>query len=153
MKHERETLGAVVDARSSALNPLSDAMQKLIAEQEKASEGAEKTNLEDEAALKKLSDMHQTLGNSLKNLIAVSENYPDLRSADQFLTLQAQLEGTENRINVARMDFNLSVEEFNSSIRRLPGSLVAGIGNFKRKAYFQTEAGQDSPVKVTFDKE
>ncbi|WP_328985468.1 LemA family protein [Thiorhodovibrio winogradskyi] len=81
-------------------------------------------------------------------MLATLEAYPDLRSADQFLALQAELEGTENRVNVARMRFNDVVEDFNGAIRRLPGSLVAGIGNLQRKAYFTADAGDEQAVQV-----
>ena len=93
---------------------------------------------------------HVPLGGSLKNLIAIAESYPNLRAADSFLSLQAQLEGTENRINVARMEFNESVGTYNSSIRRLPGTLIASLSDFKRKAYFETEGNADEPVDVEF---
>ena len=73
-----------------------------------------------------------------------------MRSGDQFLSLQAQLEGTENRINVARMEFNESVGAYNSAIRRLPGTLIASFGDFKRKAYFETEGDAGEPVRVQF---
>lgn len=153
MKHERETLTDITDERGDALNPLADAVEKLISEQTQAAEGADKVTIENEEDLQKLAQMQNTLNNSLKNLIAVSEDYPDLRSADQFLSLQSQLEGTENRINIARMNFNDAVKDFNSAIRRLPGSLIAGLGNFKRKAYFQTESGDDAPTQIDFQQE
>lgn len=151
MQHERETLTGVIEKRADALNPLADAVARLIADQQRAAEqnGAE---LDDEDALSRLAQAQAVVGGSLKNLVAVAENYPDLRSGDQFLSLQAQLEGTENRINVARMEFNQSVGDYNSAIRRLPGTLVAGMANFKRKAYFETKEGADAPVKVDFDR-
>ena len=152
MRHERETLTGVVGERADALNPLADAMDRLIADQQRAAEqsGAE---LDDEDALARLAQAQTVLGGSLKNLVAVAESYPTLRSGDQFLSLQAQLEGTENRINVARMEFNQSVGDYNSAIRRLPGTLIARMANFKRKAYFETEDGADAPVKVEFDRD
>ncbi len=150
MKHERETLTAVVDERGDALNPLEDAMNRLLADQQSAAnqEGAAPS---DEQALTRLAQAQQVLGGSLKNLIAVAESYPNLRSADQFLSLQAQLEGTENRINVARMEFNESVGTYNSAIRRLPGTLIAGLADFKRKAYFETEGAAGEAVAVQFE--
>lgn len=150
MRHERETLTAIADQRGDALNPLEDAMSRLIADQQSASsqEGAAP---DDGEALARLAQAQQVLGGSLKNLIAVAESYPNLRSGDQFLSLQAQLEGTENRINVARMEFNESVGTFNSAIRRLPGSLIAALGDFKRKAYFEAEADARAPVAVEFE--
>jgi LemA protein len=150
MRHERETLAAVADERGDALNPLADAMSRLIADQQSAAaqDGAAP---DDEQALARLAQAQQVLGGSLKNLIAVAEAYPTLRSADQFLSLQAQLEGTENRINVARMEFNEAVGTYNSSIRRLPGTLIASLSDFKRKAYFETEGDASRPVAVEFD--
>lgn len=152
MRHERETLAGVVEKRADALNPLADAMDRLIADQQRAAEegGAP---LDDERALSRLAQSQSVLGGSLKHLVAVAESYPNLRSGDQFLSLQAQLEGTENRINVARMEFNQSVGDYNSAIRRLPGTLVAGMANFKRKAYFETEDGADAPVRVDLDRD
>ncbi len=79
------------------------------------------------------------MGRSVGNLFAVVEAYPELRSADQFLELQAQLEGTENRINVARQRFNDAVGDFNGTMRKLPWSLVASVGSFQRKAYFRSD--------------
>jgi LemA protein len=150
MRHERETLTAVADERGDALNPLEDAMSRLIADQQSAA-GQEGAAPDDQQALARLAQAQQVLGGSLKNLIAVAEAYPTLRSADQFLSLQAQLEGTENRINVARMEFNEAVGTYNSSIRRLPGTLIAALSDFKRKAYFETEGDAGRPVDVEFD--
>lgn len=152
MRHERETLAGVVEKRADALNPLADAMDRLIADQQRAAEEGGAA-LDDEQALSRLAQSQAVLGGSLKHLVAVAESYPNLRSGDQFLSLQAQLEGTENRINVARMEFNQSVGDYNSAIRRLPGTLIAGMANFKRKAYFQTEDGADAPVRVDLDRD
>jgi LemA protein len=150
MKHERETLTAIVDERGDALNPLEEAMSRVLADQQNAA--AQEGGAPDDAqALARLAQAQQVLGGSLKNLIAVAESYPNLRSGDQFLSLQAQLEGTENRINVARMEFNDAVGAYNSSIRRLPGTLVAALGDFKRKAYFETEGDAGKPVDVEFE--
>jgi LemA protein len=150
MRHERETLRDVVGERADGLSPLGDAMNAVIEGQQRAAQ-QEGAALDDEAALARLAEAQQQLGGSIRSLIAVAESYPSLRAADQFLALQAQLEGTENRINVARMQFNQSVGDYNSAIRRLPGTLIAGLGNFKRKGYFQTEGEAGSPVRVEFD--
>jgi LemA protein len=150
MKHERETLTAIADERGDALNPLEDAMSRLLSDQQSAA-AQESAAPDDQQALARLAHAQQVLGGSLKNLIAVAESYPTLRSGDQFLSLQAQLEGTENRINVARMEFNESVGTYNSSIRRLPGTLIAGLGDFKRKAYFETEGQAGEPVGIEFE--
>jgi LemA protein len=138
MKHERETLAATTAQRSDALHPLEEAMSRVIADQQSAAEQKGAVP-DDEQGLARLAQAQQALGGSLKNLVAVAESYPALRAGDQFLALQAQLEGTENRINVARMEFNQSVGVYNSAIRRLPGTLIASWGDFRRKAYFEAE--------------
>jgi LemA protein len=83
--------------------------------------------------------------------MATAEAYPELRSSDQFLELQAQLEGTENRVNVTRMRFNELVGDYNASIRRVPGALVATVGNFRRKAYFQADGEARNAPDLKFD--
>ena len=87
---------------------------------------------------------------ALGKLLAITENYPDLKANQNFLELQSQLEGTENRINVARKDFNDAAKEYNVSIRRFPKSIIAGICGFDKKNYFEAEAGADKAPKVEF---
>jgi LemA protein len=79
------------------------------------------------------------------------ERYPELRANANFQTLQAQIEGTENRIAVERQKFNDAVRTYNTAIQQIPGSLVARFGNFKAKPYFQAPAGSDTPPPVKFD--
>ncbi|HEY8518458.1 MAG TPA: LemA family protein [Gammaproteobacteria bacterium] len=152
MQHERETLAGVVGERAEALDPLADALERVIADQRRAAE-QEGVQLDDEATLARLAEGQAVLAGSLRNLVAVAESYPNLRSSDQFLALQAQLEGTENRINVARMEFNQAVGDYNAAIRRMPGTLIAGMADFKRKAYFEARDGADAPVEVNFDRD
>jgi LemA protein len=90
------------------------------------------------------------LSQALGRLMVVTENYPTLKSNENFLGLQAQLEGTENRINVARLDFNTAVQEYNSKIRSFPANLTAKMFSFTEKGYFQAEAGADKSPKVQF---
>ena len=94
---------------------------------------------------------NQELTQGLGRLLAISENYPQLRSSDNFRDLQAQLEGTENRISVARQDYNTSVGEFNSYIRRFPYNLTAKVfGLGKPREYFEAAPGATEPPKVKF---
>lgn len=90
------------------------------------------------------------LSQALGRLMVVTENYPTLKSNENFLGLQAQLEGTENRINVARLDFNTAVQDYNSKIRTFPANLTAKMFGFTEKGYFQAEAGADKSPKVEF---
>jgi LemA protein len=93
----------------------------------------------------------QQLGQSLGRLLAVAENYPQLRATEAFRDLQAQLEGTENRINVARRDYNGSVQGYNTAVRRFPANLIAGVFGFDRRTPFEADAGADRAPEVDFD--
>jgi LemA protein len=152
LRHESETLTAVTGQRADTR--LSDVLDELVAAQKATAELIQRdagSIVESEAGLAALFAAQESVGQRMHSFLAVAESYPELRSSDQFLELQAQLEGTENRINVARMRFNESVASYNAAIRRLPGSLVAGVGGFKRKAYFQAgETAHDAP-ELAFD--
>jgi LemA protein len=90
------------------------------------------------------------LSSSLGRLLAVAENYPELKANQNFLDLQAQLEGTENRISVARKRFNETVGAYDMAIKRFPGSLMAMIGGFKEKGFFKADAGAEKAPTVKF---
>ncbi|WP_207512587.1 LemA family protein [Longitalea luteola] len=90
------------------------------------------------------------LGGALSRLLVVAEQYPQLQATQNFKDLQAQLEGTENRIKVSRNDFNASVQEYNSVVRRFPNNLFAGMFGFKVKQGFTAEAGAEKAPKVEF---
>ena len=90
------------------------------------------------------------LSTALGRLLVASENYPTLRSNENFTSLQAQLEGTENRINVARMDFNSSVQDYNTTIESFPAVITAKLFGFKERGSFTAEAGADKAPKVAF---
>jgi LemA protein len=90
------------------------------------------------------------VSSALSRLLAVVENYPDLKSTQNFRDLQAQLEGTENRIKVSRNDFNTSVQDYNSTARRFPNSIFAGMFGFHTKGYFQSEPGSEKAPDVKF---
>lgn len=152
LRHESDTLTSVTAQRSDA--SLATALEELIAAQKSTAEivGEDGSNIvEDEADLAALFAAQQRVGQRMHSFLAVAESYPQLRSSDQFLELQAQLEGTENRINVARMRFNESVATYNAAIRRLPASLVASAGGFGRKAYFQADAESHDEPDLAFD--
>lgn len=150
LEHERGTLEEVTEQRSAARDPLGAAVEELEAAR-RAAEAQSEAGPEAEAAMARLATAQAVLDRSLGRLFALAENYPDLRAADQFLELQAQLEGTENRLNVARIQFNRKVEEFNGAIRQLPGSLPARLGDFRRKAYFQAAEGAAAASEIRFD--
>ena len=106
--------------------------------------------LNDPAALKKFQDAQGALGGALSRLLVTVERYPELKSNANFLALQSQLEGTENRITVERRRFNEAVQAYNTQIRLFPGSLVATFRGFKEKAYFEAAPGSEAAPKVKF---
>lgn len=133
--HEKETLEGVIQARSQATQISGEALKNVI---------------DDPVAFKKFQDSQSALSSALSRLMVVVERYPDLKANQNFLELQAQLEGTENRIAVERKRFNEAAREYNIAIRRFPASLVASFSGFKEKAYFQAEAGANKAPEVKF---
>ena len=130
--HESSTLEAVIDARSRATQITIDP-SKATPEQLMAFQNAQ-------------GELTQALG----RLLALSESYPDLKANQNFLELQSQLEGTENRITVARNAFNEAARQFNTMIRRFPGNIVASMFGFEKKPYFEAEQGAEKAPKVEF---
>ena len=107
--------------------------------------------MNDEAALKRFQEMQGTLGGALQRLMAVSENYPDLKSNKSFQELRVQLEGAENRIAVERKRYNETVKEYNTTIRQFPTNIVAGFAGASPKALFSADAAASTAPKVQFD--
>jgi LemA protein len=106
--------------------------------------------LNDPKAFAKFQQAQDGLSSALSRLLVVTENYPQLKSNENFLALQQQLEGTENRISVERKRFNETVQSFNTTIRRFPASFIASMSGFKEKAYFAVASGADQVPKVNF---
>ncbi|MBR4771971.1 MAG: LemA family protein [Bacteroidales bacterium] len=131
-EYEKSTLEAVIEARAKATQTTLDASN--LTEENMAAFQAAQDNLS------------QTLG----RLMVVLERYPELQATQNFRELQAQLEGTENRIAVERNKFNEAVQPYNSMIRKFPASIVAKIAGFDKKAYFQAAEGSDQAPKVQF---
>jgi LemA protein len=130
--HEKETLESVVSARSKATQITVDA---------------------DGLTEEKLQEYQKAQGevsSALGRLLAITENYPDLKANQNFLELQAQLEGTENRINVARTNFNNAAQQYNTAIRRFPKSIFAALFGFDKKPYFSAADGAEQAPKVEF---
>lgn len=106
--------------------------------------------LDDPNAFKRFQQAQDQLSGALSRLLAVAENYPNLKSNENFLALQTQLEGTENRIAVERHRFNETVQNYNTTIRRFPASLIAGFTGFKEKQYFEAQGGAQNAPNVQF---
>ncbi|MGB4413301.1 MAG: LemA family protein [Paludibacter sp.] len=130
--HESETLEGVVAARAKATQITVDP-----------------ENLTPEN-LQKYQAAQGELSAALGKLLMITENYPDLKANQNFLELQAQLEGTENRISTERGRFNDLSKEFNAAIRKFPTNIIASIGGFEKKAYFEAEEGSKEAPKVQF---
>ena len=123
--HEKETFQAVVDARAKATQ----------------------TTISIEQAYQRAQG---EVGSALSRLLAVTENYPDLKANENFKELQAQLEGTENRISVERRNFNEAARTYNTKIRRFPASMVAGMFGFEKRPYFEAQEGAEKAPEVKF---
>lgn len=106
--------------------------------------------LNDPAAFAKFQQLQGELTGALSRLLVTVENYPQLKANENFLQLQAQLEGTENRISVERRRFNETVQEYNTNIKRFPTAMFAGIYGFRERPYFQAAPGSETVPKVDF---
>ncbi len=133
-KHERETLQAIVEARSKVGSIRFDS-----------------SVVNDSKKLAEFQRAQGELSSALSRLMVIVENYPQLKANENFLNLQSQLEGTENRIAVERKRFNDLVQEFNSLRRRIPTNIIAKIFGFSEKAYFKAEEGAEKAPKVKFE--
>jgi LemA protein len=105
----------------------------------------------DPAKLQQFEQAQSQLGNALSRLLVVSENYPTLRANQNFIDLQAQLEGTENRITTARNHFNQAAQSYNTAVQSFPSNFVAGISGFTTRPYFEAKEGSAVPPPVHFD--
>jgi len=105
----------------------------------------------DAAKLQEFQAAQGQLSNALSRLLVVSERYPELRATQNFQNLQAQLEGTENRISVERGNFNTAVQDYNVAVRTFPTNLFAGIFGFKPRPFFEAQAGAEKPPAVNFN--
>jgi LemA protein len=131
--YEKGTLTEVIEARAKATSVQVDP-----------------SNLTEES-IAKFQAAQDQLSSALSRLMVVVERYPELKANENFLELQAQLEGTENRIAVERGKFNETVNDYNSYIRRFPNNIVAGMFNFDKKGYFKAAEGADKAPDVEFN--
>jgi LemA protein len=108
-------------------------------------------DLSDEEKFKQFQDAQDKLSSALSRLLVVAENYPQLKANENFLQLQSQLEGTENRISVERKKFNEATQDYNTTIRRFPTLITAKLFGFKEKQYFKSAPGTENAPDVKFD--
>ena len=130
--HESETLASVVEARAKATQ-ITVSADQLTPE-----------------ALARYQQAQGEIGSALGRLMRITENYPELKANQNFQELQAQLEGTENRISVERRNFNQATQDYNTYIRKFPQNLMAGMFGFEKKPYFEAEEGNNVAPAVEF---
>ncbi|MGN6267949.1 MAG: LemA family protein [Ginsengibacter sp.] len=128
---EKSTLTQVIEARAKATSI--------------------KVNVDDPKSMEAFQNAQAGLQSSFGRLLAVAENYPDLKTTAQFQGFQTQIEGTENRINVARQDYNASVQSYNLKVKRFPGNIFAGIFGFHEKAFYKADEGSEKAPDINFD--
>ena len=133
--HESEVYEKVAEARSQAGGVVK----------------VDESILNDPQAFARYQQIQDQLGASLQRLLMVSENYPELKADQNFLALQDQLEGTENRITVARKNFNDQAQQYNSYIRTFPNNIIAAMSNFEKKQYFTAGSEAQTAPKVDFN--
>ena len=133
--HESETLEAVIRARAEATKVTVEATPE---------------NLNDPAFLQRFQTAQEGLSGALSRLMVVVEKYPDLKANQNFLELQSQLEGTENRIAVERRRFNEMAQNYNTQTRRFPANVIAGMFGFEKRAYFEASEGAAKAPEVKF---
>jgi len=130
--HEKSTFLEVTEARSKAAGSISSDV------------------ITDPAKFRQFQESQAALSSALSRLMVVVEKYPDLKANENFLSLQAQLEGTENRITVERARFNEAAQDFNTRFRQFPTNVIGGMFGFQVKEYFKAEAGASKAPKVQF---
>lgn len=133
-KHESEVFTQIADARSKAGGVTN----------------IDSSILDNPEEFEKFQKTQNALGSSLQRLLMITENYPDLKANQNFIQLQDQLEGTENRISTERKRFNDVVKEFNATIRKFPKNFIANMFGFKQKAYFTAQEESQTAPKVEF---
>jgi LemA protein len=137
-----KTVEASANFEKSLLKDVVEARAKL---------GTTTVNVDDQASLDKYQQAQGQMQGAFSRLMGYVENYPDIKTTKAFQDFQTQIEGTENRINVARQDYNKKVEEFNLRIVKFPSSMLAGMLGMKEKAYYRSNPGSENPPDVNFN--
>jgi LemA protein len=137
-----KTIEASANFEKSLLKDVVEARAKL---------GSTTVNVNDQQSLDKYQQAQGQMRGAFSNLMGYVENYPDIKSTKAFQDFQAQIEGTENRINVARQDYNKSVEGYNLKVKKFPNNMLAGMFGFKEKAYYKADPGTEKNPDVKFD--
>lgn len=137
-----KTIEASANFEKSLLKDVVEARAKL---------GSTTVNVDNQESLDKYQQAQGQMQGAFSRLMGYVENYPDIKTTKSFQDFQAQIEGTENRINVARQDYNKSVEGYNLKVKSFPNNLIAGIGGFKEKAFYKSDPGSEKAPDVNFN--
>lgn len=137
-----KTIEASANFEKSLLKDVVEARAKL---------GSVTVNTNDQASMDKYQQLQGQMKGAFSNLLGYVENYPDIKTTKSFQDFQTQIEGTENRINVARQDYNAAVEGYNMKVKRFPNNLTAGMFGFHEKAYYKSDPGSEKAPDVNFN--
>lgn len=137
-----KTIEASANFEKSLLKDVVEARAKL---------GQVTVNVDDQQSLDQYQQAQGQMRGAFSNLLGYVENYPDIKTTKAFQDFQTQIEGTENRINVARQDYNTAVESYNLLVKRFPNNLMAGMFGFSSKAYYKADPGSDKAPDVQFN--
>ncbi len=137
-----KTIEASANFEKSLLKDVVEARAKL---------GSTTVNVDDQASMDKYQQAQGQMQGAFSRLMGYVENYPDIKTTKSFQDFQTQIEGTENRINVARQDYNTSVENYNLKVKRFPNNLTAGMFGFSEKAYYKSDPGSEKAPDVNFN--
>jgi len=137
-----KTIEASANFEKSLLKDVVEAWAKL---------GSTTVNVDDQTSLDKYQQAQGQMQGAFSRLMGYVENYPDIKTTKSFQDFQAQIEGTENRINVARQDYNKSVESYNLKVKKFPNNLLAGMFSFKEKAFYKADPGSEKAPDVNFN--
>jgi LemA protein len=137
-----KTIEASANFEKSLLKDVVEARSKL---------GQMTVNVDDQASVDQYQQAQGQMQGAFSRLMGYVENYPDIKTTKSFQDFQTQIEGTENRINVARQDYNASVEKYNLKVKRFPGNMMAGMFGFKEKAFYKSDPGSDKAPDVNFN--
>lgn len=137
-----KTVEASANFEKSLLKDVVEARAKL---------GSTTVNVDDQASMDQYRQAQGQMQGAFSRLMGYVENYPDIKTTKAFQDFQTQIEGTENRINVARQDYNKSVEGYNLTVKKFPKNIIAGIAGFKEKAYYKSDPGSEKAPDVNFN--
>lgn len=140
---------SVIKVIEGSANFEKSTLTEVVAARSKATQVS--VNVNDPKSLEQFQNAQTGLQGAFGRLLAIAENYPNLKTTGAFSDFQTQIEGTENRINVARQDYNSAVQEYNVRVKSFPGNIFAGIYGFHEAAFFKADQGAENPPEIQFN--